>query len=337
MRRWGTAVLIVSVVLFAVERYVVFSALVPLASAGSHSAGEVLGFLYGNPPYSIFNVLLGFEIPAEGLFFLLQPHNVLLGISQAIHYGINLAPVYGFFWIIEKLRTSAQSRPGPWIGGCLGILIVVAGLVLAGASCVNSNAASSAPNPTAIPSPVEQLSRYTSATTGLHFEYPSFMTIREDTQKDRGASGELITTTKVSATSRDPVMVLLIQVIEDPQRNQMFPDFASDESLRTQVGIDIAMNLNYPNTDANRSAVISAGNRALVTTISGYKAVTYDAALAGTPLGHIRMRGALVVTDTRDVTIYLIGSDESSAPGSVSPEYVDAAWSKVVASLEIDF
>jgi hypothetical protein len=183
------------------------------------------------------------------------------------------------------------------------------------------------------------MTTYSNPEAGINFSYPVFMTIQDDIQKDRGPGGELITMTTVSATSNDPVVGFLVRVIEDPLRNQMYPGLypvMPDGPFRTLVVGEIT-GLNYPKSDANSSAAIAASNNAIITSIAGYQAATYQASLEGTPIGHVRLRGALVITEKRDISLYLIASDEADAPGSVDSSFVDALWSRLLAGLHIDF
>jgi hypothetical protein len=109
--RLGCGVLVLATLLFAAERYLLFVGL-PSLSAPSRSAAFLLHrFLFGDPPYSLFDVLLGFEIPDEGLVFLLQPHNLLLGLAQAAHFGANLGIVYLPSWLRDRLRPASPPRP----------------------------------------------------------------------------------------------------------------------------------------------------------------------------------------------------------------------------------
>ena len=124
--RWGCAILILATVLFAVQRVVLLAFLSSAASNGNALGTEALQFLFGSPPYSIIDTLLGFEIPDQGLFFLLQPHNLLLGLAQAVHFGINLGIVYAFFWVIETFRSATASRPWLRFGTCVVFLALAA-------------------------------------------------------------------------------------------------------------------------------------------------------------------------------------------------------------------
>ncbi len=179
---------------------------------------------------------------------------------------------------------------------------------------------------------------YSNNEAGLSFQYPDFLTIQTDTQKDRGPSGELITMVNVTAIATEPVVGLMVRGIEDPLRDQMFPNLypPSEQTFRILVVSDIA-DLTYDDTESNKSSIMTAGERSVMTTISGFDAATYHLGLDNMEIGHIYIRGALVITPVRDISLYIIGSDESNAPDSVSSKYIDDLWSKFVNSLEIDY
>ena len=107
MERWAGWIIGVAVVFFAVQRVILLGFLTSSSNAGNGLAVEVLRFLYGEPPYSILDTLLGFYVPEQGLLFLLQPHNLLLALAQAIHFGANYGLSYGLFWLIERVRRVA--------------------------------------------------------------------------------------------------------------------------------------------------------------------------------------------------------------------------------------
>jgi len=336
--KWGCAILIVAVVLFAIQRFVLFVILYQLSAAGSGSASQVLGFLFGEPPHSIFNIILGFPIPDEGLFFLLQPYNLLLGFVQAVHGGINFGIAYALFWLIEQVRLATIGRPWLRFGGCFGALVLLAALAIGIITCGGSNLSSLTTGESSGTPPLTDLESYSNPTAGVSFEFPAYMELQADIQKERGLSSQVITITNISASSRDPVVGILIHIIEDPLRNQMFPKLypPSDQSLRILVAGEIT-NLNYPKTETNNSEAMAASDNATIMTISGFRAASYKVGLEGSSLGHVYIRGAIIVTDRRDISLYIIGSDELDVSGSVNSDYIDTLWSKLLESFSVDF
>ncbi len=179
---------------------------------------------------------------------------------------------------------------------------------------------------------------YSNHEAGLMFQYPDFLTVQTDTQKDRGASGELITMVKVSATATEPVVGLMVRSIEDPLRDQMFPNLypPSEQLFRILVVSDIAY-LSFDDTESNESAIMTAVESSIMTTISGFDAATYQLGLENREIGHLYVRGALIITPIRDISLYIIGSDESDAPDSITSKFIDDLWSKFINSITIDY
>src|SRR3972149_5092387 len=90
----GCGAMVVSTLLFAAERYLLFLTLTQSSMGTPSAASQTHRFLFGDPPFSLFDVLLGFQIPDEGGVFLLQPHNLLLAFTQAVHFGLCLGIVH---------------------------------------------------------------------------------------------------------------------------------------------------------------------------------------------------------------------------------------------------
>lgn len=144
--------------------------------------------------------------------------------------------------------------------------------------------------------------------------------------------------TSVAAASDDPFIAVFVRIIEDPLRNEMFPNLypPSADTLKILAVGDIT-DIEQDKTPANQSATISASENALVSRISGFDAVEYRVGLDSRTFGHRYVRGALVITPTRDISLYVVGSDEPGVSGSVEPRDVDALWDTFVDSLVIDF
>ena len=123
--RYGCLILIIATVLFAIQRFLIFSFLGNLSSQANSTASAILDFLFGEPPYSVFDLLLGFEMPDDALFYLLQPRNWALGLVQAIHWGLNIGLAMLPFWLFSQTKKSAGMRK--WLGysGCLALVLVL--------------------------------------------------------------------------------------------------------------------------------------------------------------------------------------------------------------------
>ena len=168
--KYGCAVLIIASVLFAVQRFILFSWLLYQASLGRAFAPSAAEFLFGNPPYTLTDILLGLEFPDEGLLYVLQPHNLAIAVTQAAHFGLTIGLVYIPFLLFGKARTSPTYRVWFRAAGCLFALAIPASVALLTWTCWASPflgptvasrtpAASStmATPPTSAPEPTETL------------------------------------------------------------------------------------------------------------------------------------------------------------------------------------
>jgi hypothetical protein len=295
----GCAIFIIAAILLAVERLFLFYALASPAIATVPFA-SMHDFMFGSAPYSIFDVLLGFEVPSEGLFFILQPRNLALGAFQAVHFGINLAVAHGPFLAYSKLKGSGGRLKVITGLGCAAALILV--LCITSAMVYFALPRQSPASNVTVESE-EPNRRFSSREFGMAFEYPSYMTIAAESLRDRGPSGEIITLVDISATSADPFLGILVRTIEDPLRDQMFPALYPPDggSLRLLLIGDLT-DLALADTDENSVAIRDASENATFRQIAGYRAATYIAKLTSREFGAMYVRGAFLVTDRRDVT-----------------------------------
>jgi hypothetical protein len=84
---------IIALVPYGLERCLAFAFLQSRSASAGALESMVMGFLFGQPPYSIFNILLGFELNRE-LFVLIQPRILLSVAIQIIHFWMN-------YWIVR--------------------------------------------------------------------------------------------------------------------------------------------------------------------------------------------------------------------------------------------
>ena len=106
LQRFETPIGLLAIALYVVERLLAFAYLQNQAGfAGMES--QLLGFFFGQPPYSILDILLGFDVP-ESLIGILNPRNIVQAVLQAVHFLINwwLAGLpFRLFLFIEKRGT----------------------------------------------------------------------------------------------------------------------------------------------------------------------------------------------------------------------------------------
>jgi hypothetical protein len=93
LERFDFAIVIIALILYVVERCLAFAFLQSRSGDAGALESQLMGFFFGRPPYSILNLLLGFDLN-KGLFGLIQPMNLLVAIIQAAHFLVN-------FWIVR--------------------------------------------------------------------------------------------------------------------------------------------------------------------------------------------------------------------------------------------
>ena len=133
-------------------------------------------------------------------------------------------------------------------------------------------------------------------------------------------------------------MILLVQTIEDPLRNEMFPALypPTDTTLHLLV-ISSLSSLQFTHAQENMDEMDRAATNAVITSVSGFPAATFGLPLKGTPYGDVYMRGALIITDNRDVMALLFGADEQDTPGWVSRDVIDRLWERFASTLKLSY
>lgn len=244
--------------------------------------------------------------------------------------GFVIAAILFFGW---RKSTRQWQRAIAWIAGIWAVISILYYIYI---FFLASSITSTIPVENA--KPQEAWKTYSNLEAGISFKYPDYLSIQTDTDKQRGESGELIRMTAISATSSNPTVAVVVRIIEDPLRNQMYPDqYPPDEDLFKLLVVGDMGDLSYDDTEINESAIMSASKNARTTKINGHHAATYNLGLDNRDIGHISVRGALVITEKRDISLFVIGSDEPDAPGSVSSKTIDDIWSRFVETLKIDY
>ncbi len=93
LERFEFAIVIIALALYVAERWFGFALLQGRTGFAGWFESQVKEFLFGQPPYSILNLLLGFDLN-QGLFGFLQPLNLFRVVIQAAHFLIN-------YWIVR--------------------------------------------------------------------------------------------------------------------------------------------------------------------------------------------------------------------------------------------
>ena len=174
---------------------------------------------------------------------------------------------------------------------------------------------------------------------GIEFKYPAFLSISSETEKDRGPQGELIKTTVISASSKEPVIYLMFLIIEDPLRDVLYPEqYPPTRGLYQAKIASRLTNLESNKSDeTDRDSILHTLDNINITKISGHHAALYQAELEKSFMGKTYIRGTEIITDNRDISIVIMGSIEPDVYYSVEPVIIDGLWKKLIDSLSIDY
>ncbi|MBN1248227.1 MAG: hypothetical protein JXC32_11255 [Anaerolineae bacterium] len=263
---------------------------------------------------------------------------------------LNVGLVCVPFWLFEVAQRSSRARR--WLAYAAGFLVgllIVGSMVLAlwwvyappGHQSAAADLASvqvlSTPSPPTA-QPVATTKHYSDTETGVSFDYPEYLTLEAQTQKRREATGQVVTFTLISAQSSDPFMAIIVRLIEDPLREELYPNLypPTESSLRMLLRSEI-VDLELSTSTDKIDAVLEASNKAQLTAVGGYPAALYTLVLTTTDYGDLYLRGAMIVTDRRDISVHIIGSTEPDIPGSVQPGVIDQVWSQVIKSFSADY
>jgi hypothetical protein len=110
-KRIETAIGILALALYVIERCLAFVYLQSRSISGTAGwESQVLEFFFGQPPYSIFNILFGFGVP-EALLSILNPRNIAQAVLQAVLFLLNWWLVglpFRLILFIEKRRIEQE-------------------------------------------------------------------------------------------------------------------------------------------------------------------------------------------------------------------------------------
>lgn len=107
--RFEAVIIIIAFVLYVAERYFAFVFLDSRAAGAGAMESLVRQVMFGRPPYSFLNVLLGFDLN-QGLFGLVQPINLLAVTIQVILFLINYWIVRFPFLLVVKITSGKPDQ-----------------------------------------------------------------------------------------------------------------------------------------------------------------------------------------------------------------------------------
>ncbi len=104
LARFEIPIGLLAIALYVIERVLAFTWLRTVSASSTGLDSQLLGFFFGEPPYSILDILFGFDIP-ELLIGILNPKNIIQAVLQAVHFFINwwLAGLpFRLYLLVEK-------------------------------------------------------------------------------------------------------------------------------------------------------------------------------------------------------------------------------------------
>jgi hypothetical protein len=114
LERFDTAIVILALIFYIVERCAIFAYLLNHSNPVSGFESQILGFLFGRPPYSFLNILLGFD-SNQGLFGIILPINFLSVVLQSGHFLLNYLMVrIPFLLIIGLIQRKPINKKIDW-------------------------------------------------------------------------------------------------------------------------------------------------------------------------------------------------------------------------------
>jgi hypothetical protein len=100
--RFEFVIVIIALGLYVAERCLAFAFLDSRGAGAGAMESLLRQILFGRPPFSIFNVVLGFDLN-QGLFGLVQPFNLLAVTIQVVHFLINYGIVRIPFLLLANI------------------------------------------------------------------------------------------------------------------------------------------------------------------------------------------------------------------------------------------
>lgn len=331
--RWGCAIWIVAALLVAAQRVALFLVLAPHSHSIDRPLLDLHKFLFGEYPYSILDILFGFQIPDSGLLFIIQPHNWLIGGVQAVHVFLNFALVYCLLWFFSILRRAMARfklvRVGTWVSSFL-LVGVLATIVI---QCRSSREA-----PNFDHDYKSVFAVFSDSDVGFEFSYPRDFSLTQDRDAIQGEFEELVLLYNYSMFSDDQMVGLNVivqeDVIEDSFEHGSY-EIPSEDELRSMVISEIVQ-FKFQITTANREAILEASQGIQITDIAGHVAATYEVRLEETPIGAALLQGALIISESQSVSFLLVGPSELDFVESSTGMGLKELWDVMLRSVSLE-
>jgi hypothetical protein len=211
------------------------------------------------------------------------------------------------------------------------IKIIVVGILISIACNLSQNV------PKAIPSPTLEYKLFSDA--GISINYPNDFIPTENKKTIPEENGLTGLETIIQITSPDKSVGIRIELVEDPtayiENPNLYPP--SDDYLRLSAASAMG-SPSISKSQVNETAAKQAYENAIISPISGHHAITYKVLFKDDNFGgDIYMRGSVIITEKRDITVFLLGFPGLSANGSVNSEYIDKLWMNIINSVWIGY
>lgn len=179
----------------------------------------------------------------------------------------------------------------------------------------------------------EYYATYTNHELGISFRYPVTLTPSVKTKRYQDTLGVFVQESLISVAGSSP-FAIQGQIVHYPLW-ETDPDWypPDDDRLRLEIEGDFER-LNIL-SKANTAVLESAIETASITKISGYPAATYSVTIKNEQDLPMYMRGAVVITPKRYISLLVSGFTDSQTSRSVTPKAIDEIWTELVTSISL--
>jgi hypothetical protein len=339
LSRWGCLLFGLAAVLLAAQRAAGFSLLAQLSEQGSQGADQALQFLFGQRPFSLFDILLGLELPDENasLLALLQLRTMAIAVIQALHYGVNCLVVYGFFRAVSWIGQRWWRRPLHAGAGCAAVIAALLAIVGCCRMCYATRA-TWLEWLRAHDGQTWEMTRYENDEWGIAFDCLESLEWSTEVSREKLEPGLQVTVAKITGVGPSAPAAYVVRIIESPLLEETYPNHsAPDEATLRSLALEEMTFLDTEESADTLPARLRASQDGIVGDMAGFPAISYAIRLELPGVGEACVRGAVIVTHSRYVAVYAMASTGQGNPFSVEPEELDQLWEALAASLVLDY
>jgi len=177
---------------------------------------------------------------------------------------------------------------------------------------------------------------YSDAEAGVSFDYPDYLQLQPVQRETVEQGGGSVTTSVTYGASQNPPVGIGLRVAEGHQVQGYYPGAypPTDSLLRDFVSAEIR-NVNAGTVVERENAALAGGREAEIGTVDGHPAALFTASVRETG-GTTYIRGAVLMTETKALSLMVLGAVVPNTQGYVQPELIDQLWSQIIESLQVD-